>query len=96
MSGERKRQGIDDAVRQLVLNLKEIAQRHLRCLRPAQRPGRYFGELSADPQLLTGPQQGAREDHVDVCICGDSLRIDWCVREPGCDHAGAHDQRCEA
>jgi hypothetical protein len=93
--GKRHRERLDDACDELVLYLKNVADRQLRHLRPQQRAGGHFGQLSADTYLIRGAQQRSGEHHVDVGVVRDCVQV-----RPVCKsrrrHARPHHERFEA
>ena len=64
-------------------------------MRPEERAGRGVGELRADPEIVTRPQEGARDDHVDVGFGRNRPRVQHLGREARCRQTGPDHERLE-
>ena len=78
--GERQRQRLDDLPGEIVLELKDIVQRHLRRLRPEQPAALRLDELRGHAHLRAGAEQRARHRRIDVQLGRERRQIR--VRRP--------------
>ena len=73
----RERQGerFHDLARQIVLQLKGIAERDLRGLRPEQPAARCLDQLCRHPHLRPRAKERARDRRVDVQFGGERRQV---------------------
>ena len=96
LAGERQREPLDDASRDVILHPEQIAQRRLHRVRGQQRPFGRLDELRGRPQLIARAEQRAHHHAVDIGFDGEHLDV---RRVPGKSRGGrarSHDQRSHA
>src|SRR5215469_5385545 len=76
LQGEGRKDGLHDALDEVVMKLEELAGSGVRGVRPKERAAGHFGKLSGDAELLTEAQQGSAENNVDFGFSGDFLQIE--------------------
>ena len=79
---QRKRERLDDAAREVVLQPEEIAERGLDRLRREQRPAGSLDELGRGAELVAGSQERAHHDAIDVGFRRQRLEVRRIAREP--------------
>ena len=76
--------------------MKQVTERRLRGVRRDDRPAGRLDELRHGAQLITGSQQRARDDAIDVRLLGERLEVRRRVGEPRGGRARPHDERADA
>ena len=95
-AAERQRERLDHSLRDLVLQLEQVAERHLYGVRRDERSARGLDELRRGPQLVAGAHQGAHHHAVHLGFDRERLQVRGLTREARGGGARAHHQRADA
>ena len=93
---ERQRERVDDAPREIVLQMEQVSERRQHRMRRQQRPARRLDQLRGGAQLIARAQHRSHHHPIDADVDGERLQVRRVAAEAHRAGGRAHDQRAEA